>query len=252
MKVAIIEDEPLAIEKLERYLSKTSIEIEVVAKLDSLSKAIPWIAQHQDDVEIFFMDIQLVDGLSFDIFSKVEVVKPVIFITAFDEYAIDAFKVNSIDYLLKPVTFTALSRSLEKFNSLKNQFQSSRNLVQVLDNIKRKGYKNRFLVKKGNHIQSIITEDIAYFYAEGRDVYLVHNEGKRYLIEYSLETLKDFVDSKSFFRINRSTLVNINSIKDVIVHSNRRLKLDLRPALNLNFVVSREKVASFKKWFEGL
>jgi DNA-binding LytR/AlgR family response regulator len=252
MKIVIIEDEPLAVEKIERYLEKITKEIEVVEKLDSIAKSIPWIAQHQDEVDVFFMDIQLMDGLSFDIFSQVNVTKPVIFITAFDEYAIDAFRVNSIDYLLKPVTFTALSRSLQKFESMKHQFQNSADLLSVVGKLKNKGYKNRFLVKKGNHIQSILTKEVACFYAEGRDVYLVHQEGKRYLIEYRLERLVDFVDARSFFRINRSTLVNIDAIRDVVVHSNRRLKLVLRGDLDANFVISREKVADFKKWFEGL
>jgi len=230
---------------------KCSQEIEVVSNLSAVSTAVPWILENQMEVDIFFMDIQLHDGLSFEIFSKVNVLKPVIFITAFDEYAIDAFKVNSIDYLLKPITFIALTKALAKFKTLKDHFQAPKSLAPVFNKLKQKGYKNRFLVKKGNHIQSILTKEVAYFYAEGRDVFLVHNSGKRYLIEYRLESINDYLNGLIFYRINRSIVVNIEAIKDVIIHSNRRLKLTLSPDLQREVIVSRERVAEFKRWLEG-
>ncbi|GLR16112.1 LytR/AlgR family response regulator transcription factor [Portibacter lacus] len=250
MKVVLIEDEPLAAEKLERYFDKCSIDITLLVKLTSIKESITWIMDHHDEVDLFFMDIQLADGLSFEIFSKVNVTKPVIFTTAFDEYAIDAFKVNSIDYLLKPISFTSLSKALIKYDNLKSQYTQPISRP-VLTQIKQKGYKQRFLVKKGNHIQSILTNEIHYFYAEGRDVLLVHQSGRKFLIEYTIEEIEGFVDASRFKRINRGFIVNISSISDVIVHSNRRLKLSLDPEFSDEVVVSRERVSDFKNWFGG-
>lgn len=252
MQVAIIEDEPLAVEKLERYLLKYSVEIKVLATLSSLEAAVPWIQTNQDSVDLFFMDVQLTDGLSFEIFSKVEVKKPVIFTTAFDEFAIDAFKVNSIDYLLKPITFTDLSHALKKLQSLKEQFSQRTEMGELVQQLGKKVYKNRFMVRIGNHIHSIPTETIAYFYAEGRDVYLKRANGKKYLIEYTLESLEELLDTKLFMRANRSFLIHINAIEDVVVYANRRLKLTLNPNTEYEVVVSREKVTQFKYWFEGM
>lgn len=252
MRVVIIEDEPLAAEKLERYLLKYSGDIEVLAKLPSLEKTIPWIAEHQAMVDIFFMDVQLTDGLSFEIFSKISVIKPVIFTTAFDEFALDAFKVNSIDYLLKPITFTDLSRALNKLIAMKAQFSQGQDIGPLVKEFGKKSYKDRFLVRMGNHIHSIPTTSISYFYAEGRDVYLRSANGKKYLIEYTLEALEELLDPKYFLRANRSFIVFINAIEDVVVFANRRLKLTLNPKTEHELIVSREKVAQFKQWFEGI
>ncbi|GMN05197.1 LytTR family DNA-binding domain-containing protein [Croceitalea sp. MTPC5] len=251
MNIVIIEDEPLAAEKLRRYLEKCKGTMNIIAELASLSTAVPWISEHIDEVDLFFMDVQLSDGLSFELFSSLNINKPVIFTTAFDEFAIDAFKVNSIDYLLKPVTFTDLSRSLRKLESIQKQFANAENVSAILQNISKKSFKDRFLVKTGNHIKSIRIEDIIAFQAEGRDVSLWTNKGKEYVIEHKLEALDDLLDPKLFFRVNRSFIVSLQSINDVIVYSNRRLKLTLDPDINTGIVVSREKVSSFKQWFEG-
>ncbi|TAI48849.1 LytR/AlgR family response regulator transcription factor [Flagellimonas allohymeniacidonis] len=252
MRVAIIEDEALAAEKLERYLIKHSENVEILAILPSLEKSIPWIAENQASVDLFFMDVQLSDGLSFEIFSRTILTKPVIFTTAFDEFAIDAFKVNSIDYLLKPIKFTDLTKALQKLELLKTQFSSPTHMASMLDQIEQKVYKDRFLVQMGNHLNSISTESINVFYAEGRDAYLITADGKRYMIEYTLETLEELVNPKQFFRVNRSFLVHLNAITDVMVYSNRRLKLTLKCKMDKEVIVSREKVAEFKRWFEGL
>ncbi|MGB5818380.1 MAG: LytTR family DNA-binding domain-containing protein [Saonia sp.] len=252
MKVVIIEDEPLAAEKLERYLLKYNGDIEVLSKLASLEMAIPWIEEHQEMVDLFFMDVQLADGLSFEIFSKISVKKPVIFTTAFDEFALDAFKVNSIDYLLKPITFTDLSQALKKLKSLREQFSRQAEIGPLVQQLSKKAYKDRFLVRMGNHIHSVPSGSIGYFYAEGRDVYLRATNGKKYLIEYTLESLAELLDPKQFLRINRSFIVHINAIEDVIVYANRRLKLTLDPKTENELIVSREKVAQFKLWFEGI
>ncbi|EZH74344.1 two-component response regulator autolysis regulator LytR [Aquimarina atlantica] len=251
MKVAIIEDEPLAAEKLERYLLKYDSDIQIISKLASIEEAVFWIELHQEEVDLFFMDVQLIDGLSFEIFNKVKVNKPVIFTTAFDEFAIDAFKVNSIDYLLKPILFTDLSKALKKLETLRSQFLGEINVSHAVKNMTGTAYKNRFLVRLGNHIHSVKSEDISFFFAEGRDAYLVAENRKKYMIEYKLETLEELLEPKSFFRVNRTFIVNINTIQDVLVYSNRRLKLTLNQNIDKEIIVSREKVADFKQWFEG-
>ncbi|MEM9001558.1 MAG: LytTR family DNA-binding domain-containing protein [Bacteroidota bacterium] len=251
MKTVIIEDEPLAAEKLQRYLSKYSSDIQILEVLTNLETAIPWVSEHQAEVDLFFMDVQLGDGLSFEIFSKVNVKKPVIFTTAFDEFALDAFKVNSIDYLLKPITYTALSKALLKLDALKAQFSQPELMATVLRELPKKTYKDRFLVRLGNHIQSVLSEHIALFYAEGRATYLVTKDKKKYMIEYNLESLEELISPKQFFRINRSFIVHINAITDVTVYANRRLKLSLNPKMEKEVIISRERVGDFKRWFEG-
>ncbi len=251
MNVVIIEDEPLAAEKLRRYLEKYSTEITVLTELTTLSTAIPWISEHKEKVDLYFMDVQLSDGLSFEIFSATTINKPVIFTTAFDEFAIDAFKVNSIDYLLKPVTFTDLSRSLRKLDAMQKQFSRPEAVKEVIQHLEKKSFKDRFLVKIGNHIKSIGSADIVAFQADGRDVSLFTHTGKEYIIEYKLEALMDLLDPKAFFRVNRSFVVSLQSIADVVMYSNRRLKLTLNPNIQKEIVVSREKVGAFKQWLEG-
>jgi DNA-binding LytR/AlgR family response regulator len=181
--------------------------------------------------------------------------KPVIFTTAFNEYALDAFKVNSIDYLMKPITFTDLSASLNKLESLRQQFQwnpeQTNKIQNVFSAIKSKEYKNRFMVKLGEHIRSITTENISIFYADGRDVFLVTIQHRKFIIDYTLEALEDIIDPRLFFRLNRTFIVNINSIKDVVVYSNSRLKIVLMQDFDKEIIVSREKVGEFKEWFDG-
>lgn len=255
MKVVIVEDEVPAAEKLERYLSKYDSGIQVLAKLESVSAAAAWLRDHQDSVDLIFMDIQLVDGLSFQIFQQVKILRPVIFTTAYNEFALDAFKVNSIDYLLKPITFTDLSASLHKFASLKAQFshgeEQSQRIQQAISNAQPTVHKKRFMVKVGEHIRSITADQINMLYAEGRDVYLVTNQGKKFIIDYTLETLEDILDPHMFFRINRTFILNINAIKDVLIYSNSRLKITMVQDFDKEIIVSREKVNEFKTWFDG-
>jgi DNA-binding LytR/AlgR family response regulator len=253
MKVLIVEDELPAAEKLERYLLKYDASSKVVAIMDSVAKSVEWLTANQDSIDLIFMDIQLLDGLSFQIFQKVTVRKPVIFTTAFNEFALDAFKVNSIDYLLKPITFTDLSASLKKLESLREQLQpeQSERIQQAFSSLKTKEYKNRFMVKLGEHIRSITTDQIALFYADGRDVYLVTNQPRKFIVDYTLESLENILDPKVFFRLNRTFILNINSIKDVLVYSNSRLKITLALEFDKEIIVSREKVSEFKDWFDG-
>ncbi len=255
MNVIIVEDEVPAAEKLERYLQKYDASIQVVAKFDSVATTVTWLTDKQESIDLIFMDIQLIDGLSFQIFQQVQVKKPVIFTTAFNEYALDAFKVNSIDYLLKPITFTDLSASLKKLETLRQQFQWSKEhsdrVHQAFTSLKSKEYKNRFMVKLGEHIRSITTDQISVFYADGRDVYLVTTQNRKLIIDYTLEALENILDPKNFFRLNRTFILNISAIKDVLVYSNSRLKITLIQEFDKEIIVSREKVGEFKEWFDG-
>ena len=252
MKVVLIEDEIPAIEKLERYLLKYDPTFEVVAKLSSIDASVKWFKAHENDFDVVFMDIQLTDGISFEIFNYTTIQKPVIFITAFDEYALDAFKVNSIDYLLKPITFTDVSKALHKLKNLKTVLAINPVISQVVQQINEQKFKDRFLVRLGNHIHSIKTEEIALFYADGRTVYLVTNERKKFIVDYNLETLCGLLDQREFFRVNRSFLIAINAIKDVVVYSNSLLNVTPIVPVEKEIVVSREKVHGFKDWLEGV
>lgn len=256
MKVLIIEDEIPAAEKLERYLLKYDASTTVAAILDTVESAVAWLRDHQNEVDLIFMDIQLKDGLSFQIFQQVPVKKPVIFTTAFNEFALDAFKVSSIDYLLKPITFTDLSAALKKLESLREQLHQPKDqperMQALVANLKTKEYKTRFMVKLGEHIRSITTDQIGLFYADGRDVYLVTTQNRKFIIDYTLESLEDILDPKVFFRLNRTFILNINAIKDVLVYSNSRLKITLVQEFDKEIIVSREKVGDFKEWFDGL
>lgn len=251
MKAIVVEDEELAAEKLIRYLQKYDPTIEIVAQKDSIESSVNWLQENPDGYDVVFLDIQLTDGLSFEIFHQVKIQKPVIFTTAFDEYAIDAFQVNSIDYILKPITFTDVSKAMNKLKSLKNMFGQQDSILEVEKSLGSKKHKDRFLVKLGNHIHSVRSSEIALFYAEGRTVYLVTNENKKFIIDYKLEDLNSILESNTFYRVNRTFIVNINTIKDVIVYSNNRLKITPQVRVEKEIVVSREKVSSFKKWFEG-
>ncbi len=254
LKVLIIEDETPAAEKLERYLLKYSAGITILDKLTSVEEATNWLRSRQEEADVIFMDIQLKDGQSFQIFQNVKIVRPVIFITAYDEYALDAFKVNGVDYLLKPVTFVDLSASLQKLEALGEQLRwSDTRSEKVMAAFEQpaKAFKNRFMVKLGDHIRSITSDQISFFFADGRDVYLVTTQLRKFIIDYTLESLEEILDPKIFFRTNRSYIIHIAAIQDVVVYSNSRLKVTPLIKWDDEIIVSREKVNEFKEWFDG-
>ena len=250
MNIVIIEDEQLASEKLERYLLKYNNSLNIISVLTNIVDAVEWFNSN-DNYDVVFMDIQLTDGLSFEIFNHTKINKPVIFTTAFDEYALDAFKVNSIDYILKPITFTDISKAMNKLKSIQTLFTPS-SLSKVVEVVKQKKVKDRFLVRIGNHIKSIKIEEIALFFAEGRTVYLVTKKGKKFIVDFKLENLEGLINASLFFRVNRTFIINISAIKDVIVYSNSRLKIILETKTEKEIIVSREKVTAFKSWLEGV
>lgn len=256
MNVVIIEDEVLAADKLERLLHKYDAKIKVIDRFDSVTDSSIWLGNPSNKVDLIFLDIHLVDGLSFEIFNRVQVQTPIIFTTAYNEYALNAFKLNSIDYLLKPVTFDNLYTSLKKLENLKESLAGAgdmrnfKDLSNALATIQ-KNYKTRFMVKIGEKLRSFKAEDISVFYADGRDVFILLKEGNQYIIDYKMEELQDLLNPEQFYRISRSFIVNINSISGVLLYSNSRLKVDLSQEFDRELIVSREKVNSFKDWFNG-
>ncbi|MCB0488362.1 MAG: LytTR family DNA-binding domain-containing protein [Cyclobacteriaceae bacterium] len=255
LNVLIVEDETPAADKLERYLKKYSEGISILHRIDTVKESVEWLRDHQAEVDLIFMDVQLKDGISFSIFQEIKIEKPIIFITAYNEFALDAFKVNSIDYLLKPITFTDLSVSLKKMESLSSQLrwneEKNKTITQNLSGSPAKSYKNRFMVKLGEHIRSITSEEISFFFADGRDVYLITNQLRKFIIDYTLEGLDEILDPKQYYRVNRSYIVNISSIQDVVVYSNSRLKITPNIKWEKEIIVSRDKVNDFKQWFDG-
>ncbi|MFK8102159.1 MAG: LytR/AlgR family response regulator transcription factor [Saprospiraceae bacterium] len=252
MKLVIIEDEDLAAERLMDLLKQHDPTIEVLACLDSVASAVAWFKM-KTAVDLVFMDIQLGDGLSFDIFEEVEINCPVIFTTAYDEYALRAFKVNSIDYLLKPLGLAELQAAFQKLSILRGKEKTQNLDLLALQNamqMMNKEYKSRFIVKAGNHLSSVPTEEIAYFYSEYKAVWIWTYEQKKHSIDYSLEQLETLVSPKKFFRANRKYLIGFRSIVQVTSYSNSRLKLILRGAEKEEILISRERVNAFKLWLD--
>jgi DNA-binding LytR/AlgR family response regulator len=250
MKIIIIEDEKPAARLLKRRVEKLGFE--VAEMLHSVEESIIWLKENSAP-DLIFLDIQLSDGLSFEIFNQVEISSAIIFTTAYDEYVLKAFKLNSIDYLLKPVDEEELKFALEKFEK---QFQSSQTSIDI-DSIKKlfstnktQDFKERYSIKIGNSIKIIETENIECFFSENKASFIHTKENKNYLVDYSLEKIEEQLDPKKFFRINRSQIIRIDSIKEITVYSNSRLKIILQTYNESELIVSREKVTDFKKWLE--
>jgi two-component system response regulator LytT len=249
MNIIIIEDEKPAARLLKRKLEKLGFSIKTL--LHSVEESINWF-ENNVPPDLIFLDIQLSDGLSFEIFDKVEVKSPIIFTTAYDEYALRAFKLNSVDYLLKPIDEDELVVSISKFQ---NQFQ--KNAVTGLDfeaikrmlvNPVQKEYKNRFSVKIGNQIKVIAIDEIECFYSENKGTYLHTVDNRDYLLDNSLEQLESELNPDSFYRISRKFIIPLQSIKEIQVHTNSRLKVILPTYKEDEVIVSREKVQDFKSW----
>jgi two-component system, LytTR family, response regulator len=261
MKAIIIEDEELAAEGLSISLKKVEADIEILAVLDSVKTAVHWL-KNNPAPDLAFLDIQLADGLSFEIFEQTPINCPVIFTTAYDEYALRAFRVNSIDYLLKPIGTDDLKRTFEKLRLLKGEPSSSSLPPQYLSQdlikqvmaiatqqVKIPQYKTRFMIKIGEHLQTIPAEDIDFLMGENKIVWLYHKNGRKYVVDYTLDQLEDLLEPDRFFRLNRQFIASIETIKDVISYSNSRLKIVFKtPPNKEDIIMSREKVEAFKNW----
>lgn len=247
MKVIIIEDERPAAEKLKKAIQKANPAIEIAAQLDSVSTAIDWMQQHPAP-DLMFMDIELSDGLSFNIFNATNISCPVIFTTAYDEYWQEAFEHNSIDYLLKPIKQEKLEMALKKYEILKQHFAA--NLRQLLSYQQQNAneFKKRFLVKRGADYISIKTEEVAYFYATHKLVCLVDIRSQKFILDQSLSDIEKQLDPAQFYRVNRKYLVSLNAIKKIKSYPKSKLQVEVEPAVTEDIVISQENASAFKEW----
>lgn len=254
MNVVIIEDEALAAKKLEDLILRYNSEYRILAKIRSVQGTIDWFNVNGQP-DLVFMDIHLLDGNSFEIVKQVNLDCPVIFTTAYDDYALEAFKVNSVDYLLKPIGYMKLQSALDKLGKIKNNFegaQSTRlaNLLNALESGDT-DYKSRFLVKTGSKLFSINTDEIGFFYSEEKVTFLVTGEGKRFIVGQTLDELEKILDPKLFFRVSRQVILHINSVKLIHKYHKGRLKIELRELLPpKEILVSSRRAASFQAWLD--
>ncbi|WP_149303420.1 LytR/AlgR family response regulator transcription factor [Pareuzebyella sediminis] len=251
MTTIIIEDEKPAARRLSRLLK--DLEIEVSTMLHSVEEAIVWFEKNKHP-DLIFLDIQLSDGLSFEIFEAVEINSAIIFTTAYDEYALKAFKLNSIDYLLKPIDDEELAMAVKKYLSTdrrpKKLALDFEDIKRLLVNPLEREYKKRFTARVGQHLKIINADEVECFYSENKGTYLATSEGRNYLLDTTLENLESELEPKSFFRVSRKFYVNIDHIKDIVSYTNSRLKVKLNRYQDQEIIVSRERVRDFKLWLE--
>ena len=248
MKVVIVEDESLAAEKLCRYLTKFNEELEVLKILSSISEAVNWF-EVNNNYELIFMDIQLTDGLSFEIFNQAQITKPIIFTTAFSNYSIKAFDYNSISYLLKPIHKIDLEKALEKASNISAKENGIKKLENMFQNFKTENFKTSFVVKLGVKIKIIKEEEITCFYSFENATY-INTESFKGIINDSLSQLENDLDPDKFFRLNRTFIIQKSAIKDIITHSNSRFKININNYNESEIIISRSRVKEFKNWID--
>lgn len=252
MNVLIIEDEPLAAQRLETLVADIKPDSSILARIDSVKKSVQWF-KNNPAPDLVLMDIQLADGISFQIFEQCEVNAPVIFTTAYDEYALKAFKVNSIDYILKPVDKADLANGLRKLESLKglqpSQQQLMQSITQAMQMLTRK-FKERFVIKVGEHLKTLETKNVLYFFSQEKTTFCHSTDNRNYILDYTLEQLETLVDPAEYFRVNRKYLVRGDSIQDIISYTNSRLRLVLRDSQDNDIIVARERVQAFRLWLD--
>jgi DNA-binding LytR/AlgR family response regulator len=249
--ILIIEDEDAAVRRISKMVLELMPQANLLPSLASIRTAVEWFKTNPAP-DLILSDVHLADGQSFEIFRQVQVQTPIIFTTAYDQYALEAFRVNSIDYLLKPIKKDELERALQKFNNLSVAAPviNIEHLLKSLQNPKPE-YKDRFAVKYGEHIKTIETSDIAYFYTENKVNFLVTKEAKRYAVDQNLDQLENVLDPKNFFRINRQFIIGFHSITEMFSYSKSRVLIKLNPPSKLETIVSAERSATFKSWIDG-
>lgn len=250
MRIVIVEDEKPAARRLQRMLAEQGMQVEIM--LHSVEESVNWFHSNEHP-DLLFLDIQLADGLSFEIFEEVSIKSPIIFTTAYDEYALRAFKLNSVDYLLKPIDQDELNAAIEKYKSWGETNSKSALDLQALHSLlspNKKSYKRRFTTKIGQRLKMIPVETIECFYSENKATHIFTSDGRSYLIDETLEQLEDKLNPEMFFRVSRKFYLNINAIKDIISYTNSRLKIILNHFNESEIIVSRERVKEFKNWLE--
>lgn len=247
MKVLIVEDEPLAQEELQRVILKHFPNTDIIGITESVRESVDWLNSNQAD--LIFMDVHLSDGICFDIFNEIEVKTPIIFTTAYDQYAIKAFQVNGIGYLLKPIVEKDLIAAVNKLNI---SLYSPLNIEQLLQTINStKDYKSRIAIKTGDRFSYINISDVAYFYAEDRITFMVPKDGRKKIIDYTIEAIEPMLNPKIFFKITRGCIASIESIDSISKYFNSRLKITLKPEFEGELLISRVRVPDFLKWLDG-
>ena len=252
MKILIIEDEPHAVQRLQTLIRELIPDADIVGKIDSVKKALDWF-ERNDPPDVVLMDIQLADGISFQIFEQCEVKAPVIFTTAYEEYALKAFKVNSIDYILKPVDRDELDIALKKVSSRQRSVNATAELLHNMsESVKMltKKYKARFMIKVGEHLRTIEVDNIRFFHSHDKTTFCVTGENRSLIVDYTLEQLEEMLNPLSFYRINRKYLVSAAAIQDIISYTNSRLRLVLKGSQDEDIIVARERVQDFKSWLD--
>ncbi|MBS4065193.1 MAG: response regulator transcription factor [Chitinophagaceae bacterium] len=252
IKILMLEDEEPAAKRLQKLIKETEPDAEILAVLDSISKAKNWLQQNPSP-DLMLVDIHLADGISLELFKQTEVQCPLIFTTAYDEYALQAFKLNSIDYLLKPVKKEELHNAVEKFKRQKAKEHPPVDVNKLLETMQQPvpQYRDRFVIRYGEHIKTIETKDASYFYTESRANFLVTAEGKRYVIDFNLDQLERMLNPRHFFRINRQFIVSLQAIDEMTAWTKARVLIKLKPANKQETIVSTERSPEFKKWLAG-
>lgn len=254
MEILIIEDEELAADKLAGMILRDNPDHHILGKIRSVESAVEWFNTNPSP-DLLFLDIHLLDGTCFEILNAVEITCPVIFTTAYDTYALEAFQLNSVDYLLKPIRFSKLQQAFQKLEVMLKNFQEveqGQKLNKVLAALENKShsYKSRFLIKSGARFIPIAIQDISYFFSEDRITYLLTRQGKKYSVNYSLDDIEQLLDPAEFFRINRQIVLHIDSVEMVHRYFKGRLKVDLIPRFEEDVLVSSRRVADFQAWLD--
>ncbi len=250
IKVLIVEDEMPAAKRLSKLLTEAEPDIQIEQICDSIESTVRYLKTHPSP-DLMMLDIQLGDGVSFDIFKSVELTCPVIFTTAYDEYAIKAFELNSIDYLLKPIRSEALNKSILKFKKVTQPLTTiDRQLLSTLLDKEQRNYKQRFLVYAGENLISVKTTEIGYFYSIEKSTFLATSGGRSYALEFSLDKLEESLDPNEFFRINRQYLISFSSIKKISILSKSRIKLTIEPLPKEEILVSSARTHEFREWLD--
>ncbi len=248
-RIVLIEDEQPAAKRLSKLLADAAPDFEIVQICDSIESSILHLKSNGQP-DLIFLDVQLGDGLSFDIFKEVDITCPIIFTTAYDEYVFRAFELNSIDYLLKPIHPDALAKSIEKFRKISQANQLDWKFLTSLIDQEKKAFKQRFLVNVGSNLLSVPTSEVAYFYSIERSSFLVNKSGKTYSLDFSLDKIEGMLSPKEFFRVNRQYLVSLSAIKKIVVLSKSKLKIVLEPASTDDVLVSNAKTHEFRLWLD--
>ncbi|GAB4329662.1 MAG: LytTR family DNA-binding domain-containing protein [Bacteroidales bacterium] len=249
MRILIVEDEQPAAGHLKNLLLQVVPDADILGPVDSVRSAVEWFRQNPAP-DLVMLDIHLADGISFEIFDQAEVRCPVIFTTAYNQYAIKAFKVNSVDYLLKPIDKEELRQAIDKYRSHWPEVRITRQLLEHLQEGLSQNYRTRFVVRVGEHLRAIPVDRVLFFYSLQKSTFMHTFEGMDYALDYSLDTLEEQLNPEKFFRINRRYIISLDAVEDIIAWSGSRLKIELKGSNAMDAVVSRERVSLFRKWLD--